>query len=333
MVLLAVVVACGDNSDASFADAQTDSASDGHGSDASDVPTCSTDIASIPAAELHGAASDGTNVFISSRSASGTFELHRVAKSGGTPMLVTTGVERLVVTASGDAVFYTSRNGGNYALHQLVAGVDTVLGSVPAGARELEIAANATDLYVLGPSNGGKTSLWRLSRSGVGNGPIPTVTQVNGTTFSLALGTTVAAFKTASDGKIQVVSLPGPSTPTSSDGGQNLSFVGDNGFWFQAGMITQNTKWASVGQFTPVSRIIFTGMQYMGSMGPIFTDERYIYVYETYGTGRSLKYWHLDGTVAGSICASASGVQDASDFFGFRQSGDEWIVSVVPKPM
>jgi len=321
-VIWLVVVACGQPAEMAL------DASDGVSSDASPPVACGQ-LVPFEAAEAADVVSDNTSLFISVQATDGTMQIITTPLAGGLQGTLVTGTEVFVIDAYDDAFFYNVRVGQTYELHQRVAGVDTVLGTVPADGR-IELEANATDLYVLG-KDGVKTKLWRLSRSGGGgNGPTPAATTVNGTGAGLVLGETVAVFRVGSD--VQIVSLPGPSTPTVKPANplSSLSFVGDLGFGFAAGMVTQNTKWANVVQFWPGDRVIWGGMFYMELPGPIFTDDKYIYIERT---GKH-DYMTTDGMVAGSVCNESTGRFDKTRLIGLLPcASGACNVSIVAKPI
>lgn len=330
LVLAAVAAGCGDVPSEHKSDAAADSAAP----DGSPPMDCGAQLPFV-ASKPFDVVSDGTSLFISVMASDGTMQILTMPKTGGTPSVIATGTEQFVLAAHDNAVFFQTVNGTKHDLHAWVSGVDTVIASVPAG--QLYLKANATDLYVLGPDNGGKTTLWRVPRTGAGNGPLPAVVSVTGAGSNLALGSTVAAFtvSTGNTSALELVDLPGPSVPSTNNmfSSSNYSFVGDQGFYLTAHMMTAQTTWIYINEFTPSDRTVYTTTTWMGMgwIGPIFTDEKYIYAAKDGGYMLLLP----DGTIANAhVCTGGGlqGAQDASSLFGFTGAAPNWYVNVVPKP-
>jgi hypothetical protein len=280
--------------------------------------------------EAYQVVSDGTDLFISVRALDGTMQLLTMPISGGTPTTLLTAPDKFALSASADAVFYQLRVGSSYELHQRIAGADTVLGTVPANAA-IELAAGVTDLYVLGPANDGRTTLWRLPRTGFTDAP-PIVASIAEHGEQLKLGNTIVAFLGASGW--WRVRIPGPSTPSQivvNDGGKCCSFVGDMGFGLAAAQMMPGTIWAFVKQYTPTQATLwqsaFTGVSIPSGLA---TDDRYIYV-----IGNGGFVMKTDGTKVTSSCLSPGNFSsyDLTHLFAVWGQPTGPSIVVMPKPL
>jgi hypothetical protein len=316
-VMVAVLGACDGTGAAPDSGPGNDS---GSGSN-SNLPPCGVGVP-FDAAGAYDVVSDGTDLFVSVRASDGTMQVITMPIGGGNATTIAAGTDTFDLAASGAAVFYQLRVDNNWELHQRVAGVDTIMGAVPAFG-PIELEANATDLYVLGPDKRDKTTLWRLPRAGF-SGATPTVVSVAGSVSGLALGTSVATL-----GGALRVSIPGPSTatPVETNGFSCCSFVGDSGYGFGAAMMTQNTIWAFVDQLVPTRSMLWRAAYYkMPLPSGVITDDKHVYLVEDRGLTLIPDNTYVSNSCPGFIS------YDATHLFGLW-SGAQWFVTVVAKPL
>ncbi|HTL37370.1 MAG TPA: hypothetical protein VL326_29755 [Kofleriaceae bacterium] len=288
----------------------------------SNVSIICGDRVTFQASQAFDVVSDNTSLFISTRAMDGTMQIVTVPIAGGAQTTLVTGAEQFRIASFDDAMFYSAHVGSSFELHQYVAGVDTVLGTVPANGA-IEIAPNANDLYVLG-AEGTNTTLWRFSRAGAG--PASTVTTLAADGHGLAVGETVAAAFAA--GSVQIIALPGPSTPIvqQSVGADRFWFIGDLGFVFTAYKETQNTTWTSVIQFWPMQRPLWGGI----GETPVFTDDKYIYLRRD----SVLRYLTPEAYYVGTVCSSSNGRYDKTHLLSLVSCTDGTCdIALVAKPL
>lgn len=238
----------------------------------------------VATGSVQGAASDGTTLYLSVLTSGGEIELQAVPIAGGSPATIATADDEQFYLASyGNAVFYAAHLGSPaYELHQLVGGSDTVLGSVAAVTAffPVSLAANATDVYVLGNDTATDVSLWRVSRGGGAGSSPPVVASVASSSHQgLALGASVAAWGDANG--VELVSLPGPSTPSVAQAGPSIAFIGDTGYSLGEHIVTSHSYQVTIYEFTPVQRTVYTSVETCHGPSSFFGDSRGTHYYET----------------------------------------------------
>jgi hypothetical protein len=307
--------------------------------------TCCTQLPFVARA-AYDVASDGTTIYVSFLAPGASQQqLGIVSAGGGAPTMVAV-ADSFVLAAFQDAVFYAARSGTSYELHQRVGTTDSVLGSlISVGA--IQIAGNATDLYVFGSDTPDTSTLWRYSRS-AGPGTMPSiVTTVAGGPIDFALGSTVAALQTSSgdfSGSF-LVSVPGPSTPTTLPGASNgLVFSGDEGFVLRGSLLTTHASSWSINAITPTTATVWVSSIIInGGADELQADANHLYLRLTSGSEgtpnvftRDLLMMDPDGTNQAGLCDSWTSDllrQDASHLYGLEAiSPDHWVVDVLAKP-
>ena len=323
-----------DASDAAAADAAPDGPPRG-------ACTCCMELP-FTASQAFDVASDGTTIYVAFvSSASSPRELGIVSGSGGEPTMVAV-ADQFVLAAFQDAVFYAALSGSTYEVHQRVGSNDRVLGSVTSLV-PIQIAANATDLYVFGSDAAGTSTLWRFSRSGNAGTMPAIVATASGNPAYFALGSTVAAWATSTGSSL--VSLPGPSTPTAlSQSVGGLVFSGDLGFVFRSMLLTSHASRWSVDEILPTSATIYTSSVLInGGLDELQADANHVYWRLSNGseatpnlTDRNLVGSAPDGTGLSTLCnAWPSNLlrQDATHLYGLENtSPEQWFVDVIAKP-
>jgi len=295
------------------------------------------------ASQAFDVASDGTTIYVSFRSsASSQRELGIVSGGGGGVPTMVAVADQFVLAAFEDAVFYAALSGSTYELHQRVGSSDRVLGSVTSLV-PIQIAANATDLYVFGSDASATSTLWRFSRSASAGTMPAIVATATGNPVYFALGSTVAAWATSTGSAL--VSLPGPSTPTAlSESAGGLVFSGDLGFVIRGMLLTSHASQWRIDEIVPASATIYmSSVLINGGLDELQADANHVYWRLISGseatpsaTDRSLVVSAPDGAGRSTLCnawPSALLRQDATHLYGLEQSSPEqWVVDVLAKP-
>jgi hypothetical protein len=340
-MILALVAACSDGG--ALPDARVDGANiDGASLDAPSVDagtvTCSCCTQRHFDAEMAFDVASAGDLYVTFIPSTGApTALGIVPPSGGPPTTIAT-AEQFVLATFDTALFYAARTGTSYELRQRVGTDDTMLGTVTSLDR-IGIAANATDLYVLGVESAGTRTLRRFPRTGGASEIITTVT--SNVVPHVALGTTYALF-----GHRWTVPLSANSTATELPPYPDLAQVvvsGDLAFVLGVDMQTSNTRICWVDRILPSSmRLAGPSTIHLGGFSELTADTNRLYWRVQSGslqpgstTTQQLTASNLDGTARSTVCNSWPSTivrQDATHLFGLAQASVDWVVDVVPKP-
>lgn len=265
-------------------------------------------------------------------------QLGTVTGDGAAPTAIAQ-AEGFTLGSSGNALFYAAKTGTLYALHERVGTTDTVLGSVTS-MTPIQLAGNATDVYVSGSETSGTATLWRFSRAAPGTPAI--FATASGTPTYLAIASAIAAWVTTTSS--WSVAIPGPSTPSAlSQSASGLVFIGDVGVVLQGHVLTSHASEWSVVEVIPTMMTLFMSSAIInGGWDELQGDPSYLYWRLTSGsegTPSQLDRYLVMKTLSGSpqnICAGWPSEllrQDATHLYGLhRLATDQWAVDMVAKP-
>ena len=214
--------------------------------------TCCTSLP-FAASNTFDVASDGTFVYVTYLAAGSQPQLGIVAGNGAAPALIAS-ADSFVLASSSAGLFYAAGSGASYELHARAGTADRIVGTVTS-IDPVEIAGNATDLYVSGDEAAGSATLWRFSLAGSDATPAVVATEP-GRPAALALGASTAVWDVGSAGWL--VSLPGPGTPTrlAQEPG-NLVFVGDVGVELQGSLLTSHASSWNLVEVVPATVTLY----------------------------------------------------------------------------
>jgi hypothetical protein len=290
-------------------------------------------------------ASDGSAIYVTDVTyvtGASSQRLGRLTGDGAQPVEIAA-AETIELASFPGVLFYAAGTGSMYELHERVGATDRVLGSVTS-VSPIQIAGNATDLYVSGTPTAGAATLWRFSRAAPEGTPPQTVANEAGNGGYLALGSTVAVWLTsgATTFNSWLVSLPGPSTPSALPEPEvGMVFVGDAGVLLHHELLTSHASRYRVDQAVPTMATVFTSSLIInGGAGSLLGDPARLYWHETTGsvgpgvTSSTLETITLDGNRS-SICAGwPSDILrgDATHLYGLHEvSAGHFAVEVVAK--
>lgn len=304
------------------------------------APVCSCCLA-LPfiASQALDVAGTGTAVYVTYTAPMSTqLQLGSTTGDGAAPTAIAQ-AESFTLASSGNALFYAAQTGSMYELHQRVGTTDTVLGSVTSTAA-IQIAGDATDLYVSGSETAGTATLWRFSRSSPGAPAV--VATASGTPSYLVLGSTVAVWVTSAGS--WTVAIPGPSSPSAlSQYAGGLAFVGDVGVVLQGHLLTSHaSEWSFVELIPTMMTLFMSSAIINGGFDNLRGDPSYLYWRFTSGSeAMPLQHDYFLGRMTltstpQTICTgwpSAILRQDATHLYGLHQlAADRWAVDMVAKP-
>lgn len=304
----------------------------------SSLATCATPR-SFTADLVSDLASDGTDLYVLfSDSGTPAMKLGKVVDGGGPPSLISA-ADQLALASRDGAVYYAAQVDAMFELHTLGATGDQVIGTAPA-VGPIQIAGNATDLYVLG-IDGATTKLWRYARAG--GAPPTVVATIDGAPTSFSLATTFAAVTTTSGD--WTVALPGPNTPVAYTPAWSfgLVFGGDEGFSLRRQMLTSHASSYSIVREVPTMQPVFTSTVLInGGAGGLYADTNHLFWGETSGseapnstTSHDLFASAHDGTNRSALCGgwvSPVFAQDLGHVYGVEKDGARWVIDAAPKP-
>lgn len=302
------------------------------------VCSCCTQLPFI-AAQAGDVAGDGTSVYVTYTTATSTqLQLGITSGDGAAPTAIAQ-AESFTLASSDNALFYAAKAASVYEVHQRVGTTDSVLGSVTS-ATGIQLAGNATDVYVSGNETAGNATLWRFSRSSPGTPAV--VATASGTSAYLALGSTVAVWVTGTTS--WSVALPGPSSPSAlSQYAGGLVFVGDVGVVMHGHLLTSHASQYSFEEVLPTAMTLFTSSVIInGGLDQLLGDPNHLYWRVTSGSEATPSQHDVSlsaGTLSGPLASLCTGWpsdvlrQDATHLFGLqRLAGDQWAVDMLAKP-